>query len=87
MEDITIKCNVDGVGRVTIPHQYRKALHIEEFSCISMSLMNNGLFIYKENEEDILKRKINDIIDIAKDCAVLNGNEREELNKILSKLV
>lgn len=87
MDNMAIKCNIDNSGRVTIPHLYRKALGIEDFDCINVLLINNGLFIYKENEEDILKRKINDIIDIAKDCAVLNGNEREELNKILSKLV
>lgn len=87
MDNISIKCKVDSLGRVTLPIQYRRALNIDVREEVDLLLTSNGLFIFKENKGDVLKKKINDIIEVASDCAVLNGNEREELNKILSKLV
>jgi bifunctional DNA-binding transcriptional regulator/antitoxin component of YhaV-PrlF toxin-antitoxin module len=82
-----IKCGVDNLGRVTLPIQYRRALNIDVKDEVNVVFRDNGLFIYKEDAKDILKRKINEIIDVANDCVVLNGRERESLNKILSKLV
>jgi bifunctional DNA-binding transcriptional regulator/antitoxin component of YhaV-PrlF toxin-antitoxin module len=87
MSRMAIKCKVDSLGRVTLPIQYRRALNIDVRDDVNIEFKENGLFIYKEDDADVLKKKINDIIEVASDCAVLNGNEREELNKILSKLV
>jgi bifunctional DNA-binding transcriptional regulator/antitoxin component of YhaV-PrlF toxin-antitoxin module len=87
MSKLAIDCKVDKLGRVTIPFQYRKALNINVCDDMKIKFKDNGLYLYKEDDSDALKKKINDIIEVASDCAVLNGNEREELNKILSKLV
>lgn len=87
MNNLSIKCKVDSLGRVTLPIQYRRALNIDVRDDVNIEFKDNGLYLYKEDNTDALKKKINDIIEVASDCAVLNGNEREELNKILSKLV
>lgn len=87
MKEMYIKAGIDNLGRVTLPIQYRRALNIDVKDEVNVVFKDNGLFIYKEDEKDILKRKINEIIDVANDCVVLNGRERESLNKILSKLV
>ena len=87
MSKLSIKCKVDSLGRVTLPIQYRRALNIEVRDDVNIEFKDNGLYLYKEDNTDVLKQKINDIIEVASDCTVLNGNEREELNKILSKLV
>lgn len=83
----SIKRKLDNLGRVTIPIEYRRTLNINVKEDVNIEFKDNGLFIYKEDNTDVLKQKINDIIEVASDCTVLNGNEREELNKILSKLV
>lgn len=87
MEKMSIKCGVDSLGRVTLPVQYRRALNIEVKDDVSVEFKDNGLFIYKEDETTIRRRKINDIVEMANDCKVLNGKERESLSKILSKLL
>lgn len=87
MKEMMIKCGVDGLGRVTLPVQYRKALNINVKEDVNVVFKDNGLFIFKENEKEIIKRKVNEIVNIANDCSVLNGKEREQLNKILAKLM
>lgn len=87
MKEMTIKCPVDSLGRIVLPVQYRRALGIEVKEEVNMIFKNNGMFVYKEDASEVLKRKIDDIVNIANECTVLNGNEREELEKILSKLM
>lgn len=84
---MAIKCGVDSLGRITIPSQYRKALNINVSEDINLVFRENGLFIYKEDETTIKKRKINEVVNMANNCTVLNGNEREQLDKILGKLI
>ena len=86
MDRKTVKCAIDGVGRVTIPHLYRKALGIEPFDYVDVLLTEQGMMIYKENKQEVLKKKIIDIVDAANDCTAINNDERIELNNILSKL-
>ena len=87
MREMAIKVGVDNLGRITIPAQYRKALNIEVREEINLVFREGGLFIYKEDEKATLKRKINEMVSMANDCSVLNGNEREQLSKILGKLI
>lgn len=87
MSEMAIKCGVDNLGRITIPSQYRKVLNINVRDEVNLVFREGGLFIYKEDEKATLKRKINEMVSIANDCSVLNGNEREQLSKILDKLM
>lgn len=86
MREMYIKCGVDNLGRVTLPIQYRRALNIDVKDEVNVVFKENGLFIFKEDESTIKKRKIEDVVSLAKESNILNGKEREQLDKILAKL-
>ena len=82
-----IKCGVDSLGRVTLPIQYRRALNIDVKDEVNVVFKNNGLFIYKEDMNTIKKRKIDEIVNMANDCSDLSAKERDQLDRILGKLM
>lgn len=86
MKEMFIKCGVDSLGRVTLPIQYRRALNIDVKDEVNVVFKENGLFIFKEDESTIKQRKIDAIVSMANECSILNGKEREQLDKILAKL-
>lgn len=87
MREMFIKCGVDSLGRVTLPIQYRRALNIDVKDEVNVVFKNNGLFIYKEDMNTIKKRKIDEIVNMANDCSDLSAKERDQLDRILGKLM
>ena len=83
----TIKCKVDNLGRIVLPIQYRKALGIEAHDYVDMEFKNNGMFVFKATEKDVLRTKMDDVIIAACDCPKISVDEMETLTDIFSKLV
>ena len=83
----TIKCKVDNLGRIVLPIQYRKALGIEAHDYVDMEFKNNGMFVFKATEMDVLRSKMDDVMIAACDCPDISADEAETLVSILSKLV
>jgi len=71
-----IKRKLDGLGRITIPSEYRKELGITEHSTLSMLIDNNRIILEKGYEVDKLGR-IEIPINIRE---ILGIKEKEELN-------
>lgn len=84
---ITIKCKVDDLGRITLPIQYRRALGIETHDKVDMEFRDNGMFVFKQNEKDVLKSKLDDVMLAVNDCKEIDAGETATVVKILSKLV
>ena len=87
MTNMSIKAKVDNVGRVIIPFQYRKALGIELQDYVDIEFRDNGLFVFKQTEKDVLESKLNDVILAANECKGIDPKELATLVSILSKLV
>lgn len=87
MINMSIKAKVDNVGRVIIPFQYRKALGIELQDYVDMEFRENGVFISKKSEKEVLKSKLDDVILAANECKGIDPKEVATLVSILSKLV
>ena len=84
---ITIKCKVDDLGRITLPIQYRRALGIETHDKVEMEFRDNGLFIFKQNEKDVLKSKLDDVMLAVSESKDIDPGEVATVVSILSKLV
>lgn len=84
---MTIKCKVDDLGRITLPIQYRRALGIEAHDYVDMKFKDNGMFVFKQNEKDVLKSKVDDVMLAVGECSKISVDETETLLGILSKLV
>jgi bifunctional DNA-binding transcriptional regulator/antitoxin component of YhaV-PrlF toxin-antitoxin module len=82
-----IKCKTDKLGRISIPAQYRRELGIEPQEEVSMVFDGNGMYVFKETEEEILERKCNEILSAAFGCKDMNFEEREKLGELLVKLI
>jgi bifunctional DNA-binding transcriptional regulator/antitoxin component of YhaV-PrlF toxin-antitoxin module len=82
-----IKCKTDKLGRISIPAQYRRELGIEPQEEVSMVFDGNGMYVFKETEEEILERKCNEILSAAFTCKDMNVEEREKLGELLVKLI
>lgn len=82
-----IKRKVDDLGRITLPIEFRRTLGIEVHDKVNMQFKDNGIYVYKQTEEDILKNKLEDVILAVNDCKDINAGEVATVVKILSKLV
>ena len=85
--DGVIKCRTDKLGRISIPVQYRRALHIEPEEDVNMIFNGKGMFVFKETKEDILNRECNNIMSEASECKDISLEEYATLKGILNKLV
>ena len=83
----TIKCKVDNLGRIVLPIQYRKALGIDAHDYVDMEFKDNGMFVFKQNEKDVLKNKLDDVMLAIGDCKEIDPEETATVIDILSKLV
>ena len=84
---MTIKCKVDDLGRITLPIQYRRALGIESHDYVDMQFKDNGMFVFKATEMDVLKSKLEDVMLAIGDCKEIDPEETATVVDILSKLV
>lgn len=82
-----IKCRTDKLGRISMPAPYRRKLGIEPQEEVSMVFTGEGMYVFKETEEEILERKCNDIMSASYDCKDMNGEDREKLGELLMKLI
>lgn len=83
----SIKCKVDDLGRITLPIQYRRALAIEPHDKVDIEFQDNGIFVFKQTEKDILASKFDDVILAVSECKEIDAGEVATVVKILSKLV
>lgn len=83
----SIKAPIDECGRVTLPIQYRRELGIEKYDKVDVVFRDNGVFIYKLTEQDILKSKLDDVMLAVGECKEIDPGEVATLVSILSKLV
>ena len=81
------KCKVDALGRITIPHHIRLATGICPHDRVDVVIRDNGLFIYKLTEEEILKNKLDDVMLAVSECKEIDPGEVATVVSILSKLV
>lgn len=82
-----IKRKVDDLGRITLPIEFRRNLGIEVQDKVNVQFKDNGIYVFKQTEEDILKNKLEDVILAVNDCKDINAGEVATVVKILSKLV
>ena len=82
-----IKRKVDDLGRITLPIEFRRTLGIEVHDKVNLQFKDNGIFVYKQTEEDILKRKLEDVILAVSECKEIDAGEVATVVSILSKLV
>ena len=85
--DSVIKCKTDKLGRISMPAPYRRKLGIEPQEEVSMVFTGEGMYVFKETEEEILERKCNDIMSAAFNCEDMNVEDREKLGELLVKLM
>ena len=83
----SIKCKVDDLGRIVLPIQYRRALGILPKDKVDMEFKNNGIFVYKQTEKDVLKSKLGDVVLAVSECKDIDPGEVATVVNILSKLV
>ena len=83
----SIKCKVDNLGRITLPIQYRRALGIEPHNRVNIEFKDNGIFVYKQTEKDVLKSKLGDVVLAVSECKEIDAGEVATVVNILSKLV
>ena len=83
----SIKCKVDDLGRIVLPIQYRRALGILPKDKVDMEFKDNGIFVYKQTEKDVLKRKLGDVVLAVSECKEIDAGEVATVVNILSKLV
>ena len=83
----SIKCKVDDLGRIVLPIQYRRALGILPKDKVDMEFKDNGIFVYKQTEKDVLKRKLGDVVLAVSECKEIDPGEVATVVSILSKLV
>ena len=82
----SIKCKVDDLGRITLPIQYRRALSIEPHDKVDIEFQDNGIFVFKQTDKDVLKAKIEDVVFAVNCCYKIADEERDRLVEILNKL-
>jgi bifunctional DNA-binding transcriptional regulator/antitoxin component of YhaV-PrlF toxin-antitoxin module len=82
-----IKCKTDKLGRVSLPAQFRRALGIQTEEEVSMVFTGEGMYVFKETEEEILERKCNEVMSAAFTCKDMNVEDREKLGELLVKLI
>ena len=83
----SIKCKVDDLGRIVLPIQYRRALGILPKDKVDMEFKENGIFVYKQTEKDVLKSKLGDVVLAVSECKDIDPGEVATVVNILSKLV
>lgn len=81
----SISIKFDGLGRLIIPIQYRRALGMEIHETVQMSMTDNKLVVFKSQTNDI-EKKINDIKKNANDSKIITSEEYKQLCTILDKL-
>lgn len=82
-----IKRKVDDLGRITLPIEFRRTLGIEVHDKVNLQFKDNGIFVYKQTEEDILASKLDDVILAVSECKEIDAGEVATVVSILSKLV
>jgi AbrB family looped-hinge helix DNA binding protein len=82
-----IRRKVDDLGRITLPIEFRRTLGIEVQDKVNVQFKDNGIYVFKQTEEDILKNKLEDVILAVNDCKDIDAGEVATVVKILSKLV
>lgn len=82
-----IRRKVDNLGRISLPIEFRRTLGIEVHDKVDIEFRDNGLFVFKQTEQDVLKSKLDDVILAANDCKEIEPDEVATLVTILSKLV
>ena len=82
-----IKRKVDDLGRITLPIEFRRTLGIEVQDKVNVQFKDNGIYVFKQTEEDILKNKLEDVIIAISECKEIDAGEVATVVSILSKLV
>lgn len=85
--DEFIRRKVDDLGRITLPIEFRRTLGIDVHDKVNMQFKDNGIYIYKQTEKDVLQSKLEDVILAACDCPKISVDEMETLTDIFTKLV
>lgn len=80
MSELFINKKIDSLGRIVIPKEIRKKLHIIENESLDITLDNEKVIIKKTNDDLYNKRLLNIIVDILKkalkkDVNIFNINE------------
>ena len=83
----SIKCKVDDLGRIVLPIQYRRALGILPKDKVDIEFKNNGIFVFKQTEKDVLNNKIGEVVLAVSECKEIDPKEVATVVSILSKLV
>ena len=84
---VSIKCKVDDLGRITIPVQYRNFLGIVPHDRLDVEMNERALIVRKMTEKDILKNKLDDVMQAVGECKEIDPGEVATVVNILSKLV
>lgn len=83
----SIRRKVDDLGRITLPIEFRRTLGIEVHDNVNMQFKDNGIYIYKQTEKDVLKSKLGDVVLAVSECKDIEPGEVATVVNILSKLV
>lgn len=83
----SIKCKVDDLGRITLPIQYRRTLNIHPKDRVDIEFRDNGIFVFKQTEKDVLQSKLDDVMIAVSECKEIDAGEVATVVSILSKLV
>lgn len=82
-----IRRKVDDLGRITLPIEFRRTLGIEVQDNVNLQFKDNGIYVYKQTEKDVLQSKLEDVILAVNDCKDIDAGEVATVVSILSKLV
>lgn len=82
-----IRRKVDDLGRITLPIEFRRTLGIEVRDEVDIEFRDNGLFVFKQTEQDLLKSKLDDVMLAVSECKEIDAGEVATVVNILSKLV
>lgn len=94
--EIKVNCSsgivrrVDDLGRIAIPREMRRKLHIRDGDPLEINLSENGIYIEKYSREDggSLYKELMTVLDDKKDDAEMyNFEQVEKINKLKSLLV
>jgi bifunctional DNA-binding transcriptional regulator/antitoxin component of YhaV-PrlF toxin-antitoxin module len=82
-----IKRKVDDLGRITLPIEFRRTLGIEVQDKVNVQFKDNGIYVFKQTEQEILNSKLDDVILAVSECKEIDDGEVATVVSILSKLV
>ena len=85
--DEFIRRKVDDLGRITLPIEFRRTLGIDVHDKVNMQFKDNGIYVFKQTEQEILISKLDDVMFAAHECKEVSQDEMLTLTDIFTKLV